>query len=159
MYYIPLYVSSTVCSSSGGQICIKQHLVSSHTTHLFRCDDIQCCIIQFWPPDDEHVLLETCRGIWYIFINKNLCTFLGSLRSSLHYNSELASSNFSISYLRVYCRQIVMQLRLISNGCVISFVPQEIHIMKILLLCSKIREFLRLLWIFIPIWIMILLLN
>jgi len=28
--YMPLHVSSTMCSSSGGQNCIIQHLVSSH---------------------------------------------------------------------------------------------------------------------------------
>jgi len=28
-----------------------------------ECDDTRCCIIQFWPPDDEHVVLETCRGM------------------------------------------------------------------------------------------------
>ena len=30
VYYMPLHVSSTMCSSSGGQNCIIQHLVSSH---------------------------------------------------------------------------------------------------------------------------------
>jgi len=30
VYYTPLHVSSTMCSSSGGQNCIIQHLVSSH---------------------------------------------------------------------------------------------------------------------------------
>jgi len=56
----PLHVSSTICSSSGGQNCIVQRLVSSHW-----CDDTRCCIgqIKFWPPDDEHIVLETCRGI------------------------------------------------------------------------------------------------
>ena len=29
----------------------------------YRCDDTRCCIIQFWPPDDEHIVLETCTGI------------------------------------------------------------------------------------------------
>ena len=28
-----------------------------------ECDDTRYCIIQFWPPDDEHVVLETCRDI------------------------------------------------------------------------------------------------
>jgi len=28
---MPLHVSSTMCSSSGGQNCIIQHLVSSHS--------------------------------------------------------------------------------------------------------------------------------
>jgi len=29
-YYMPLHVSTIMCSSSGGQNCIIQHLVSSH---------------------------------------------------------------------------------------------------------------------------------
>ena len=28
-----------------------------------ECDDTRCCIIQFRPPNDEHIVLETCRGI------------------------------------------------------------------------------------------------
>ena len=28
-----------------------------------ECDDTKCCIIQFCPPDDEHIVLETCRGV------------------------------------------------------------------------------------------------
>jgi len=67
---MPLHVSSIMCSSSGGQNCIIQHLVSSHTvggrpvdgTATYRCDDTKCCIIQFQPPGDEHIVLETCRG-------------------------------------------------------------------------------------------------
>jgi hypothetical protein len=31
IYYMPLHVSSTMCSSPGGKNCIIQHLVSSHT--------------------------------------------------------------------------------------------------------------------------------
>ena len=33
------------CSSSGGQNCTIQ----------LQCDDTRGCIVQFWPPDDEHV--------------------------------------------------------------------------------------------------------
>ena len=33
-----------------------------HGTATYRCDT-RCCMIQFWPPDDEHIVLETCRGI------------------------------------------------------------------------------------------------
>jgi len=25
-----------------------------HRTATYRCDDTRCCIIQFWPPGDEH---------------------------------------------------------------------------------------------------------
>ena len=34
-----------------------------HGTATYRCDDTRDCIIQFWPPDDEHMVLETCRGM------------------------------------------------------------------------------------------------
>jgi len=30
---------------------------------LTESDNTRCCIIQFCPPDDEHIVLETCRGI------------------------------------------------------------------------------------------------
>ena len=44
-----------------GQNCIIQHLVSSHlsqTAHqtaTYRCDGTRGCVMQFWPPDDEHI--------------------------------------------------------------------------------------------------------
>ena len=47
-----------MCSSSGGQNCITQPLVSSHLVHetaAYRCDDTRGCVMQFWPPDDEHM--------------------------------------------------------------------------------------------------------
>ena len=66
--FMPLLISRTVCSSSGGQNCIIQHLVSSHSvggrpvrmlredclspsqpvhrTANYRCDDTRCCIIE-----------------------------------------------------------------------------------------------------------------
>ena len=34
-----------------------------HGTATYRCDDTRGCIIQFWPPDDEHMVLETCIGM------------------------------------------------------------------------------------------------
>jgi len=34
-----------------------------HRKATYSCDDTRCCIIQFWPHDDEHIVLETCRGI------------------------------------------------------------------------------------------------
>ena len=34
-----------------------------HGTVTYRCDDTRCCIIQFLPPDDENIVLETRRDI------------------------------------------------------------------------------------------------
>jgi hypothetical protein len=79
---MPLYVSSNKCSSSGGPNFIN---TSSGVTHYGGClSDVpvkwkiltdtsdrhpsECVIpddvlIQFGPPDDEHLLLETYRGM------------------------------------------------------------------------------------------------
>jgi len=52
IYYMPLHISSTMCSSSEGQNCVIHHLVSSHLQVAVRCtgrpptgyDDTRCCI-------------------------------------------------------------------------------------------------------------------
>ena len=31
--------------------------------HLLKIDDTKCCINTIQPPDDEHIMLETCRGL------------------------------------------------------------------------------------------------
>ena len=30
---------------------------------LTKSDDTRCCINTIQPPDDEHIMLETCRGL------------------------------------------------------------------------------------------------
>jgi hypothetical protein len=30
---------------------------------LSESDDTRCCINKIQPPDDEHIMLETCRGL------------------------------------------------------------------------------------------------
>jgi len=52
-------------SSSEGQNCITQPLLSSHLqvvlsqpvheTATYRCDDTRGCVMQFLPHDDEHM--------------------------------------------------------------------------------------------------------
>ena len=42
---------------------VKIVLYSPWYHHTYRCDDTRGCIIQFWPPDDEHIVLETYRGM------------------------------------------------------------------------------------------------
>ena len=34
-----------------------------HRTATYKCDDNRGCIIQFWPPNDEYMMLETRRGM------------------------------------------------------------------------------------------------
>ena len=39
------------------------HVLSTCAHHTYRCDDTRGCIVQFRPPHDEHIVLETCRGM------------------------------------------------------------------------------------------------
>ena len=50
-------------TASGGRLV--------HETTTYRCDDTRGCVMQFWPPDDGHMVLETCRGMkWNLSWNK-----------------------------------------------------------------------------------------
>ena len=61
---MPLHVSSTCAHRQEGKI-VKYYTVSGimtpvggrpvHRTAIYRCDDTRDCIIQFSPPDDEHI--------------------------------------------------------------------------------------------------------
>jgi len=54
-FTISLFHASTrlehMFSSSGGQIAL--HSLWYH--HTYRYDDTRGCVMQFWPPDDEHM--------------------------------------------------------------------------------------------------------
>ena len=54
------YTVSGVITPIGGRPILSQ---SVHGTATYRCDDTRDCIINFLPPDDEHMVLETCRGM------------------------------------------------------------------------------------------------
>ena len=76
---MPVHVSSTMCSSSGGK---KLYYTASGIITLCRwpsgaqverglctgrppteCDDTRCCIIQFYLLMMSTTVFETCRGI------------------------------------------------------------------------------------------------
>jgi len=42
---------------------VKIVLYSLWYHHTYRYDDTRGCVVQFWPPDDEHMALESCRGM------------------------------------------------------------------------------------------------
>ena len=48
---MPVHVSSTSAHRQEAKIVLYR--LWYH--HTYRCDDTRDCIVQFWPPDDEHV--------------------------------------------------------------------------------------------------------
>ena len=67
----PLHISSSKSSSSGGPTCINTPSGITHSflptglpdSHPLECVIPDGILIQVGPPDDEHLLLETCRGV------------------------------------------------------------------------------------------------
>jgi len=57
------------------QFWVKHTVLSQpvHGTATYRCDDTRCCIIQFWPPDDEHIVLETCKTYNKSYYKTRIC--------------------------------------------------------------------------------------
>ena len=51
------YTASGIITPVGGRPLHRLREV------FYRCDDTRFCIIQFWPRDDEHIVLKTCKGI------------------------------------------------------------------------------------------------
>jgi hypothetical protein len=79
---MPLHVSSNKCSSSGGPTCVstssgithsggslfdvpvrRKLLTGTSDSHPPECVIPDEVLTQVGPPDDEHLLLETCKGM------------------------------------------------------------------------------------------------
>jgi len=91
-FAISLFHASTcfehMCSSSGGPNCTTQPLVSSHhlvhrlrevlsqpvhQTATYRSDDTRGRVIQFWPPDDEHMCSKHVEAWHKLIVKQNFC--------------------------------------------------------------------------------------
>ena len=64
------------CPSSGGQILLSQHLVSSLCVQPFtESDDTRCCDNTICPPEDGHVNArksQDCNVTYILLMNKNI---------------------------------------------------------------------------------------
>jgi len=67
-FYLSLYLTNLM-----HKICFTISFISYlymfrphvlvHETATYRCDDTRGCVMQCWPPYDQHMVLETCRGM------------------------------------------------------------------------------------------------
>ena len=119
-FTISLFHASTcfehMCSSSGGQNCITQPLVSSgmqehmllHTrrssTHsdinetvTYRCDDTRGGVIQFWPPDDEHMCSKHVEAWNKLIVKQKFCVsscVIAEIKKVISVTSEARAINW-----------------------------------------------------------------
>jgi hypothetical protein len=65
-YFTPLHVSSTCAHHQ--EVKIALHSLWYH--HTYRCDDTRGCVMQFWPPDDEHMCSKHVEGWNKLIVKK-----------------------------------------------------------------------------------------
>jgi len=68
-YCMPQHVSSTCTYHQ--EVKIVLHSLWYH--HTYRCDDTRCCLMQFLPPDDEHMCSKHVEACNKTYCEKILC--------------------------------------------------------------------------------------
>jgi len=66
-YFMPLHVSSTCAHHQ--EVKIALHILCYH--HTYRCDD--GCVMQFWPPDDEHICSKHVEAWNKLIVKQKFC--------------------------------------------------------------------------------------
>jgi len=65
--------------------------------HIYRCDDIRDCVMQFWPPDDEHLCSKHVEAWNKLIVKQKFCasswliTEINILRCTVSKTSKLQS--------------------------------------------------------------------
>jgi len=85
---MPLHVSSTCAHRQKGKIAL--HSLWYH--HTYRCDDTRGCVMQFLPPDDEHVCSKHVEA-WNKFIVKQKCCASSWLVTEIKYTEMHGQQN------------------------------------------------------------------
>ena len=102
-FTISLFHASTcfehVCSS-WGQNCITQPWYE----HTYRCDDTRGCVMQFWPPGDEHMYSKHVEAWNKLTVKQKFC-------ASSWLITEI---NFSTDFRKIL-RSNVMKIRLVAD--------------------------------------------
>jgi len=78
---MPLRVSSTCAHHQ--EVKIALHSLWYH--HTYTCDDTRGCVMQFWPPDDEHMCSKHVEA-WNKLIIKQKCCALSWLITDMYIN-------------------------------------------------------------------------
>ena len=68
-YFMPLHVSSICAHHHEDKITL--HRLWYH--HTYSCDDTRGCVIQFWPPDDEHMCSKHVEAWNKLIVKQKVC--------------------------------------------------------------------------------------
>ena len=64
------YTASGIITPIGGH---PVHRLRESSPNTYRCDDTRGCVMQFWPPDDEHMCSKHVEAWDKLIVNQKLC--------------------------------------------------------------------------------------
>jgi len=74
-----LLAKSSLIAHSSFDVLLSVHLsifISAYLWyhHTYRCDDTRVCVIQFWPPDDEHMCSKHIEAWNKLTVKQKFCS-------------------------------------------------------------------------------------
>jgi len=100
---MPLHVSSTCAQHQ--EVKIALHSLWYH--HTYRCDDTRGCVMQFWPPHDEHKCSKHVEASNKLVVKRKFCvsswliTEMNILRCTVSKTSKFSTVPRKVLTLRL----------------------------------------------------------
>jgi len=88
------YTASGIITPIGGRTVHRSSL--NLCTGRHRCDETRCCVMQFWPPDDEHMCSKHVEAWNKLIVKQKFCasswliTEINTLRCTVIKTSKLS---------------------------------------------------------------------
>ena len=157
---MPLHVSSTCARHQE----VKTELHSLWYYHTYRCDDTRGCVMEFWPPDDEHVCSKHVEAWNKLIVKQNFCAsswliteinVLSCLQKCVMYmnsNSETMlnqivlchssggnEDSHKVTEISLTIQFYVCSLYLEASSCKLGTLQPSQHVSKVWL-CKEVRN-------------------
>ena len=77
---LSIFISTSLHVSGNYVLCISGCMVGRpdsllvHETATYGCDDTRGCVMQFWPPDDEHMCSKHVEAWNKLIVKQKFCT-------------------------------------------------------------------------------------
>ena len=114
-----LHVSSTCAHHQ--EVKIALHSLWYHHTYRWpsrtRCDDTRGCVMQFWPPDDEHMCSKHVEAWNKLIVKQKFCVSSWLITKLNILRCTVSKTSKKCVFLFVYDNVCTCRVGLYSAGC------------------------------------------
>ena len=95
-----------------------------HQTATYRCDDTRGCVIQFWPPDDEHMCSKHVEAWNKLIVKQKCCASSSSITEIKIWTacSRTSYRTLPLTYWNKYLNNEISETE-VNTGCPRMNVP------------------------------------